>query len=132
MWAISPGMFVSVVEKESDQDQDTLTVRARDRASLVEFCRLAEIDDVDDVILEQTVTDYPFRLVAWRAEVERAAVNAVTEIRYSNFKNAAETVRGKGAFTRFLSRVWIAGLSLTPYDVAERGGSVYYGLDDFE
>jgi hypothetical protein len=125
MWIAVPGGFVSIVEKEEDQGADTLTVRARDRESLVEFCRLANVDASE--VQEKTETDYPFRLRMWRHEVEQAMITAVAEIQYSNFKNAAATARGKqSAFTRFLGRIWYAGLTLTPKDVARRGGSVYY------
>lgn len=117
MWPITPGGFVSIVQKAEDVADDTLTVRARDHRSLVNFCRQADIPKKR--ISEETVTDYPFRLVATREEVERAMMTAVDEIRYANFKDEAKRVRG-GVFVKFLSSVWVDGLSLTPPAVAKR------------
>lgn len=128
MWIMVPGGFVSIVEKPEDRGQDTLTVRARHVAHLVEFCGLTDFA-LEDSIIETESTDYPYRITMPRGLVKRALIVAVDELDYPNFKTRAKKVSGRG-YESFLMRVWAAGLSLTSH-TTERRLNLLYRAEDF-
>lgn len=112
MWIMFPSGVVSIVEKHTDRGNDTLTVRSRDKKSLAAFCTLATGHEVKPKNIKfKMLTDYPYRRVLPRAQVEAAAAECVRNIDYSNFKNEAKRVRG-AAFAGVLGRVWSAVLEL--------------------
>lgn len=84
MWIITPIGFFSVVQKTGDNQNGTLTVRARVRGDLVALKQhylpgLGAIQESKD-------TDYRFRAQAPRAEVSAAMARLVEDLDYSNFK----------------------------------------------
>lgn len=123
MWLMVPGGFVSIVQKPSDRVNDTLTVRARDKVSLANFVSAAKDENFTDTLAGiklDIATDYPFRAVLTREEVEIAVMVMTQEIVYSNFKNMAHDARPEkdDLYTSFLSSVWTAGLRLEPEEAA--------------
>lgn len=124
MWLMVPGGFVSIVQKASDRVNDTLTVRARDKVSLANFVSAARdlpYREVLEGIKLDIATDYPFRAVLTREEVEIGVMVMVQEIVYSNFKNQAHHARPDkdDKYTSFLSSVWTSGLKLEPEEALE-------------
>ena len=117
MWLITPRFFVSVVEKASDVDNDTLTVRARDSKSLSNFAEATGRGPKQYAM--DMATDYPYRDVFTREEVATALLASVVSIRYSNFKNAAKAVRGE-KYAGALNEVWWAMQRLTPAKVKKK------------
>jgi hypothetical protein len=63
-----------------------------------------------------------------RDDVTQALVLAVSDIDYVNFKTRAKKVGGE-VYERFLMRVWVAGLNLTPWRDAERLKTMYRSED---
>lgn len=113
MWIMTPGGFVSIVNKEGG-----LQVRARDRQSLEWFGKQAGIPKRRIVTdWEEKYRDYPYRLKnVPSAKVKRFLAAEVDGITYSNFKNEAKRVRGQ-AYATILGRVWSNMLSMTPSGV---------------
>ena len=114
MWLMTPDGFLSVVAKGGP---GVLMIRARDYDSLSSF--LVAVQGDISRITEGEGTDYPFRIVSSKAEVSEFMMQMVDQIDYSNFKTEAKRVRGK-TFADFLSKVWVAGLMLTPFEVQAR------------
>lgn len=111
-WIAWPEGFVSIVEKPSDRGHDTLTVRARDKRSLAAFCTIATGHEVKAKNIKfKLATDYPYRRVLKREQVEAGMLEVARMITYSNFKTEAQRVRGK-AYASVLGRVWSALLGL--------------------
>lgn len=110
MWIMTPGGFVSIVNKEGG-----LQVRARDRQSLEWFGKQAGIPKRRIVTdWEEKYRDYPYRMKdVPTAKVKRFLAAEVDGITYSNFKNEAKRVRG-AVYANALSRVWTNMLALTP------------------
>jgi hypothetical protein len=100
MWQMAVNGFVSLVEKESDVGNDTLTVRARDKESLAAFAGVNV-----NTIQFAMATDYPYRLVMKREDAAQRAYDEVMGIHYDNFKNAAKATRGQ-RYASVLSKVW--------------------------
>lgn len=94
MWLITPLGFFSIVQKPSDREANTLTIRARVRADL-EALRNSHLPHLGE-IQESRHNDYRFRAVAPRREVAAAMANMVETLDYSNFKSQVATVRGAG------------------------------------
>lgn len=117
MWVMTPGGFVSIVEKWSDRGRGTLTVRSRDARSLNEFAMAA--GRASRKYRTKQETDYPYRDTFSRAEVGVALLALVADVTYTNFKNEAMARRGKG-YASALGRVWTDLLDLTPRRVQER------------
>lgn len=113
MWIMTPGGFVSIVNKEGG-----LQVRARDRQSLESFCKQAGLPKKRIVAdWEEKYRDYPYRVKnVPKSQVKRYLCAEVDGITYSNFKNEAKRVRGQ-AYATILSRVWSNMLSMTPSGV---------------
>ena len=92
MWLITPIGFFSVVQKPSDVDQQTLTVRARVRTDL-EVLKAQFLPSLGK-ITESRTNDYRFRAVAPKAEVASAMASMVQSLDYSNFKNQVAKTQG--------------------------------------
>lgn len=93
MWLMTPIGFFSVVRKPTDEQQETLTVRARVRADL-EQLKARYLPEMGPV-LESVSTDYRFRAVAPQAAVALAAGRLVADLDYDNFKNAVAERQGQ-------------------------------------
>lgn len=92
MWLITQIGFFSIVQKPSDKQTDTLTIRSRVRSDLVALKQrylpgLGAIQDSDE-------TDYRFRAVVPRAEVSAAMARMVADLDYSNFKSEVAKKQG--------------------------------------
>lgn len=83
MWLFTTRGFYSVVEKPSDKEADTLTVRARSRQDLANLSDLIEATPyrIDN-------SDYPWRITVDRKEWNAVMVKLTEEIQYDNFKDA--------------------------------------------
>ena len=92
MWLITPIGFFSIVEKTSDQELGTLTIRARLRSDL-EALRNYYLPSLDP-IKESKNTDYRFRAIALRKEVSAAMSQMVYTLDYDNFKNQVAITQG--------------------------------------
>lgn len=93
MWLITPCGFFSVVQKPSDKQTGTLTVRARVRGDL-EALREQFLPNLGQ-ITESKTNDYRFRAVTPQEDVAVAMAEMVRQICYSNFKS--EVARRQGA-----------------------------------
>lgn len=93
MWLITPIGFFSIVQKESDKQHDTLTVRARVRDDLTALKEqfLPNLGPIQ----ESLNSDYRFRSVAPRAEVAAAMVRLVDSLDYNNFKSEVALKQGR-------------------------------------
>lgn len=92
MWLITPTGFYSIVEKPTDRDKGTLTVRARVRGDLLGLRRaycpsLGRIRESED-------TDYRYRATAKRADLARAMARMIDGLSYSNFKSEVAIQQG--------------------------------------
>lgn len=112
MWVFTKNGFVSAVRKK--EYPDVLTVRARDRDSLME---LADIADVQ--IAKSPFGDYPYRLFVKPEVFATWIADASIDIDYDNFKSVVAQVRGY-EFAHALNDVWLAMLKVE--DQAARSG----------
>lgn len=92
MWLITPVGFFSVVQKPTDIQAQTLTVRARVRSDLeaLKAEYLPELGPIQD----SKVNDYRFRAVAPQAAVAKAMARLVENLDYSNFKDEVAERQG--------------------------------------
>ncbi len=88
-----------------------LLVRARDRDSLVSFCRRVRLAESE--IAELPNADYRFRVVCSDAVLLRFLHGSVEELDYDNFKDRVSTTRG-AIWHDALMKVWAAMRSLQP------------------
>jgi hypothetical protein len=102
MWIFTDTGFVSAVRKPWAMDK--MTVRARDKQSLVELAELS-----GEVVMTSTDSDYPHRLVVDDTVFKAWLVSAIEEMDYDNFKNRVAVSRGK-RFASLLGQVWYAML----------------------
>jgi hypothetical protein len=87
MWIFSKAGFVSIVRHKSQPGK--LIVRARVREDLERFAKLLdEITGEPHAIRETPSRDYRFRTVATKQAVAQVLARQVTEIDYTNFKDA--------------------------------------------
>lgn len=117
MWIMNRYGFISIVEKPEDRDQGTLTVRARDRRSLEAFAYWAGFPDYKAAL--DIGTDYPYRQVFHRDEVDQAVLALLNNIDYTNFKDAAKAELG-AVYANALGRVWGTMHALTPPSVTKK------------
>jgi hypothetical protein len=108
MWIFTKTGFVSAVRKK--EHPEVLTVRARDRESLVELSTMA-----DSKIAKSPHADYPYRtfvkadvFASWLSEV-------VADLDYHNFKSEVSGTRGY-EFTHALHDVWAVMLQVEDED----------------
>ena len=93
MWLVTPIGFFSIVQKPSDKQNDTLTVRSRLRSDLVAL-KQQYLPSLGE-ILESHDTDYQFRAVAPKADVSTAMAKLISNLDYSNFKSEVAKQQGK-------------------------------------
>ena len=124
MWLFTRTGFVSVVQKPSDVEAGTLTVRSRDYESLdclrEDIYRLYDYDIGQADIVEDLNTDYRYRMVITREEMKRYMVAIVDGIQYENFKNEVTSSRSDGEKWKTpLLKMWATSLELGDTDVRE-------------
>lgn len=93
MWLMTPVGFFSVVRKQTDIDNATLTVRARVKQDL-ETLKARYLPELG-TIQESAVNDYRFRAVAPQAAVAQAMARLVQDLDYNNFKDAVAQRQGQ-------------------------------------
>jgi len=120
MWTMTPSGFTSAVEHR--EDPSLLVVRSRDQASLLQLA--SDLGHQSESEVTKFPSDYPFRIVATKAEYAKWTHDQVLAIDYDNFKSKAARVRG-GIYVEFLHRVWSAGLSLTDAQTREANDSAW-------
>lgn len=81
MWLFLNDSFVSIVEHHDDPD--TMLVRGRFRGDAARFLGVPMSHEV-----ELSEADYRFRVLARRADVEKAILKEVRRVRYPNFKDS--------------------------------------------
>jgi hypothetical protein len=91
MWIITKIGFFSIVQKEWNQPNHTLTIRARVRKDL-ESLR-AYLPDMGEIV-ESLDSDYRYRAVADRKTVSEAMAKLAADIDYDNFKNEVASRQG--------------------------------------
>lgn len=103
MWLITPVGFFSIVQKPTDRQNNTLTVRARVRSDLLALKRdfLPNLGPVH----ESLNADYRFRAVAPRADIANAMVRMVEQLNYDNFKSEVARKQGHRRAGRY-HQVW--------------------------
>lgn len=103
MWLITPDGFFSIVEKASDQNSGTLTVRARVKTDL-DALRQSTLPELGPTS-EGDGTDYRYRATASRTAVAAAVSRMVEDLHYSNFKNEVAKRQGP-ARAKAYQNVW--------------------------
>lgn len=115
MWLITTFGYFSIVQKNSDRQAGTLTIRGRIRGDL-EQLRAKYLPNLSE-IESSGGADYPYRAKASRGDIAKAFAQAILDLSYSNFK--AETAlqlghRREDAYTE----VWLALRKLQQLDDA--------------
>jgi hypothetical protein len=103
MWILHPKVgFLSLVQKDRNKPDDTLTIRARVYDDLVRL--KAYLPSMSDIISSKD-SDYKHRAVADRQAVMAAMSMLTAEIQYDNFKDEVASLQG---YTRaaIYGRVW--------------------------
>lgn len=108
MWVFTKNGFVSAVRKK--EYPDYLTVRARDRESLVELSDIADVQ-----IAKSPDGDYPYRVFVKPEVFSSWVAEAALDIDYVNFKSVVAKVRGY-EFAHALHDVWVAMLKVEDED----------------
>ena len=98
MWIFTETGFVSAVRKADAPTK--VTVRARDRRSLLELSELTETE-----IVETPYADYRFRVLVDDIIFKTWFTTAVDMLDYDNFKNRVWETRGD-EFHDALAQVW--------------------------
>lgn len=94
MWILHPKVgFLSLVQKEWNKPDDTLTIRARVYDDLVRL--KAYLPSMSDIITSED-SDYRHRAVADREAVMAAISMLTAEIQYDNFKSEVARSEGQG------------------------------------
>jgi 8-oxo-dGTP pyrophosphatase MutT (NUDIX family) len=92
MWLITPIGFFSIVQKSTDVASNTLTIRARVKGDL-EALKATVLPGLGG-ITESKSTDYRYRAVAPKPQVEAAMAKLVATLDYGNFKNQVAKMQG--------------------------------------
>ena len=142
MWIMTNSGFYSIVEKEWDKADRTLTVRARRLSDLERFLDIAwsgagraVLEARPDHCLEPGTSvawnaeieiddkaDYRYRARVDRQGVSEALVRLVVDIDYDNFKNSVAAI-GLSDHAKAYGSVWSAMMKLQDKGrYAERGG----------
>lgn len=129
MWIITDIGFFSIVQKPSDEGQGTLTIRARSRDDLDQL-RARYIPRLGHTVANEG-TDYVYRAIARREDVQAALAAMAGAIDYSNFKSAvAERHSNSRAAT--YGKVWSAlyeiQSGMSPWTHRAKGKAEAYGL----
>ena len=106
MWIMTNRGFYSIVEKEWDRADGTLTVRARTLEDIERFIEMCPTSPIDTVLVaarpdyraeestqsafieENERADYRWRIRIDREEVGRVMLDHIVNINYGNFKNS--------------------------------------------
>ena len=106
MWLMTNRGFYSIVEKEWDRTDGTLTVRARTLEDIERFIEMCPTSPIDTVLVESRPdhcaeestqsafieederADYRWRIRIDREEVGRVMLAHIGNIDYENFKNS--------------------------------------------
>ena len=86
MWVITRIGFFNIIEQDDDREKGLLTVKARSREDLENFMKINKA--IRTGIEESQVTDYRFRLKAWREDVVDVITVLVDKIDYGKTKPA--------------------------------------------
>lgn len=113
MWLITTFGYFSIVQKHSDKQAGTLTIRARIRRDLETLKQryLPNLGPIDD----SSGADYPYRAKASRDDVAQAFAKAVLDVQYSNFKAEIACQQGLKR-ERICSEVWLTMRKLGELD----------------
>lgn len=106
MWLFTEYGFFSIVEKPedgSDPSKKMLTVRARVRSDLDEFCRRCGMAPSE--IVEVTHADYRYRVRAERNAIIGQLAEAVHNVDYDNFKSRVAEIQGQARAACY-HKVW--------------------------
>ncbi len=91
MWLITPIGFFSIVQKPGNQQDDSLTLRSRVRGDLVALKRyLPGLGPIQ----ENKHSEYRYRAVAPRVEVQSAMARMIDDLGYDNFKSEVAKQQG--------------------------------------
>ncbi|OYU01906.1 MAG: hypothetical protein CFE36_09045 [Sphingomonadaceae bacterium PASS1] len=94
MWILHPKVgFLSLVEKDWDKPNGTLTIRARVYDDLVRL--KAYLPSMSDIISSED-SDYRYRSVADREAVMAAMAQLAADVRYDNFKDEVARSESQG------------------------------------
>lgn len=108
MWIFTETGFVSAVEDA--KDAQTVSVRARDKASLV-----AVSTATGQPVRRSPDGDYPYRVFVSKAEFAEWLAAEALSIDYRNFKSRVHDTRGY-EFAHELGRVWSVMLAVEDSD----------------
>jgi hypothetical protein len=113
MWLMTTiGMFSAVCPKTEgghggQVETDKIMVRARVRSHIEALQeRFGELGDAE--LIETPHADYRFRIIVDKTVWTEAVGRMIVEQDYTNFKNAADSLQGRGGtgYVRALHRVW--------------------------
>ena len=102
MWIMSQYGFYSIVRSASAAS--VYLIRARRKDQLISLTE--KFDFTDEKILTTNTTDYRFRLVVTKEEMEKVVLGLASEIDYSNFKDRVRAKQGASLYERLLHEVW--------------------------
>jgi ADP-ribose pyrophosphatase YjhB (NUDIX family) len=125
MWVITNFGFYSIVEKPDDQQDCTLTIRARVKTDL-EDLRERYLPTLG-LISEDTGTDYKYRARAPRLDISSALSQIALDIDYSNFKNSVAETQGADR-AKLYHRLWDVLYGLQSTKVANAKKMAYGGV----
>jgi hypothetical protein len=86
MWIVTKIGFFNIIQQDSDENDEILTIKARSRADL-EYV-MGRIPVISNAIEESDKADYRFRIKAYRADVMKLIGHLVSEIDYGKTKPA--------------------------------------------
>ncbi len=112
MWLFTETGFVSVVQK--DPNEDLLTVRARDKESLEDLAVKFGLS-----IIKTPMADYPYRVDIQRNDFASYVSAEIALLDYPNFKSQVATTRGN-KFAKLLGSVWSVMLEAEDGDARAR------------
>lgn len=121
MWLCTKYGFFSLVCARKDKDDyasapdfSLIMIRARNRDHLANLQKAFPGIFVDTEIIENTHTDYPFRILLKREKIAELMAGLLDDLVYTNFKSEAErNMPEDREYIDFLHSTWHAGLSLS-------------------
>jgi hypothetical protein len=117
MWLMTKYGFFSVVcawkdETDKTPHPDLMMIRARCRSHLENLQKRFKVLE-GHTITETQNTDYPYRLLAPRADMAGVVSGLLEEIDYCNFKSEVhDTLPDDDSYQDFLLNVWSEGLGM--------------------
>lgn len=112
MWLMTKHGFYSIVcahDEMGAPHKKLMMIRARKKEHLE---RLKERFGLPGGVVENTGTDYSYRIIIERAVVVPLVARLMDEVDYSNFKNAAADAANDDRYDMFLHSVWASGLNM--------------------